>query len=528
MKETFKNITKLGFYFFGISLAIISCQKDDDHVVNEQQNLNNDYRVVSLEEIPSLIPVVDNVKRVRPKSSKANRDGVDFIGLSNVNVEEIVKITNETGKSTYSFSIDNPNDSSINFENLHLVEVEGGYLAYILNYEIDEELNNFILTPEGDFVLDMNTYQGQITKYSLEREVIWTSTMSSNSTVARVTCTISMVPMCDYLYMHPRGLSCTGNLTYEPKESCVDSGGGGGGDGSAGGGGPADGDSSDELPPCIPGADGTNTEPLSGSFVSNEGEVSEETSSECVENDVIAVNPDTEEEDDDCNTSKEDLKKVFPSMSDADAELLASIINDKGQDFGINSDEDLWHFLSQAGHETGGFNTLNVTESTYWTTASKLAGTYSRFTMDSIQASTNANKYYAPDYLQNSSGVANVAMCCKFGNGNVASGDGYKYRGRGLFQLTWKSNYQSFKTWYNNKYTSNIDPVGSPGILATNDTLSVLSGLWYYKTRVVDKITIDSLTTVDKVTIKINGKAKKGIADRKVKFKKAKDSINCL
>ena len=230
---------------------------------------------------------------------------------------------------------------------------------------------------------------------------------------------------------------------------------------------------------------------------------------------------------DDCDTSKKDLKKVFPNMPDNNAELLASIINEKGRDFGIKNDDDLWHFLGQAGHETGGFNTLNVTESTYWTTASKLASTYSRFTMDSIKAKNNDNLYYAPDYLQNSSGVANVAMCCKFGNGDVASGDGYRYRGRGLFQLTWKDNYSSFKTWYNNKYDPDIDPVSNPEIIATNDTLSILSGLWYYKTRVVDKITINSSTTVDKVTVKINGKAKKGLKDRKEKFKKAKDSIKC-
>ena len=40
-------------------------------------------------------------------------------------------------------------------------------------------------------------------------------------------------------------------------------------------------------------------------------------------------------------------------MSNNKAETLAKIINDKGRDFGINSDEDLWHFLAQAGHEVG-------------------------------------------------------------------------------------------------------------------------------------------------------------------------------
>lgn len=230
---------------------------------------------------------------------------------------------------------------------------------------------------------------------------------------------------------------------------------------------------------------------------------------------------------DDCNTSKEDLKKIFPSISDSNAELLAKVINEKGRDFGINTKEKLHHFLAQAGHETGGFNTLNVTESTYWTTASKLAKTYKKFTMDSTIAASKTNKYYAPDYLKNSSGVANVAMCCKYGNGNVDSGDGYNYRGRGIFQLTWKDNYKAFKTWYNNKYDPDIDPVSNPGIIASNDTLSILSGLWYYKTKVLDKIIVNSTTSVSKVTKPIN-QAKKGLKDRKKRFQKAKDSIKCL
>ena len=52
------------------------------------------------------------------------------------------------------------------------------------------------------------------------------------------------------------------------------------------------------------------------------------------------------------------------------------------------------------------------------------------------------------------------------GNRNVASGDGYKYRCRGLFQLTWKDNYEAFKTWYNNKYDPDKDFVANPDLIS--------------------------------------------------------------
>ncbi len=230
--------------------------------------------------------------------------------------------------------------------------------------------------------------------------------------------------------------------------------------------------------------------------------------------------------DDDCDTSKDDLQKIFPNMSDDDATLLAKLINEKGTDFGIDTQEKLWHFLSQAGHETGGFTTLNVTENLNYTTASRIPKSYSSmFTMDTI---ANPTKKYAPDYTGDAEKLANVAYCCKYSNGDENSGDGWKYRGRGIMQLTWKSNYTEFKTWYNNKYDPDIDFVTTPEHIATNDTLAILSGMWFFKDKVLDKIDIDSTTTVSKITRKINGKRKKGLKDRKKRFKKAKDSITCI
>ena len=231
---------------------------------------------------------------------------------------------------------------------------------------------------------------------------------------------------------------------------------------------------------------------------------------------------------DECRTSKEDLKKMFPNASDATLETLSNMINKHAKNLGIDSEVKLQHLLSQTGHETGGFKKIQVTESTYWTTASKLAATYSRFTNDSIAALNNDNLYLAKDYLRNSSGVANVAMCCKNGNGDVASGDGYKYRGRGIMQLTWHDNYRDFQKWYNDNNDPDIDIVKNPNLLSTDDNLAVLSGMWYFKTRVLDKIKdFDTKANADNVTIKINGKKKKGLADRKERLKKAKGSVKC-
>ncbi|WP_281756596.1 glycoside hydrolase family 19 protein, partial [Neptunitalea chrysea] len=291
------------------------------------------------------------------------------------------------------------------------------------------------------------------------------------------------------------------------------------GDGSSGDGSSGDGSSGDGS-----SGDGSSGDDSSGGGGSSDGSDNENEDSE------IDTEPVLEEEidDDDCDTSKEDLQKVFPNMSDSNAELLAHLINEKGADFGIDSDIDLWHFLSQAAAESG-FESLNVMESLNYSTASLLPKRYSKFTMDSIAASQDSDLYYAPDYVGNPTGVANVAYCCVFSNGDVASGDGNKYRGKGLMQLTWKSNYIAFKNFYNEHFDPDIDPVTYPEIIASNDTLAILSGLWVYKTKVVDRITpLDSTTTVKDVTIKINGKSALGLDKRENYFQKVKDSINCL
>ncbi len=448
---------------------------------------------------------------------------------------------------SYTFPVIRPTDNGLTENLLLSLQADGSYKAFLFTYDLTDAektllQNNVLVDLEGKVsmqVLDdqwANTVLAK-TEYELgngvcvdireEYEMCCSNTHSSQDVREGQTCNCEQQPTATYL-----------TVTVGP----CSNGGGGGGRGNT------DVNTDGPIPNTYGNVGllggnvggGQNANPNGninspGGNDTNNPNNTQEENSDCLQansngdcvNNVTAVLIKDDEDEDDCDTSKEDLKKIFPNIPDDNAKLLASVINDKGKDFGIDSDEDLWHFLSQAGHETGGFNTLNVTESTYWTTASKLAKTYKKFTMDSTAASTNANLYYAPDYLQNSSGVANVAMCCRYGNGDVDSGDGYKYRGRGIFQLTWKDNYQSFKTWYNNKYDPDIDPVTTPGIIASNDTLAILSGLWYYKTRVVDKITIDSTTTVKKVTKPINS-AKKGLADRKARFKKAKDSINCI
>lgn len=83
-------------------------------------------------------------------------------------------------------------------------------------------------------------------------------------------------------------------------------------------------------------------------------------------------------------------------------------------------------------------------------------------------------------YLKNSSKLANLVYANRYGNGSVASGDGYKYRGRGYIQLTFKDNYIA----YSNARGITLDD----GItfLGTVDG-AVDSAIWFFDTRKCNK-----------------------------------------
>jgi putative chitinase len=89
------------------------------------------------------------------------------------------------------------------------------------------------------------------------------------------------------------------------------------------------------------------------------------------------------------------------------------------------------HFFAQTGHETGNFK-LFVENLNY--SAKSLQAVFGKYFPGDLELS----------YERQPEKIANLVYASRMGNGNEASGDGWKYRGRGALQLTGKSNYQAF------------------------------------------------------------------------------------
>ena len=165
--------------------------------------------------------------------------------------------------------------------------------------------------------------------------------------------------------------------------------------------------------------------------------------------------------------------------------------------FGIDTALKLAHFLAQCGHESGGFKVVNENLNYSADGLVKIFGKY--FTAA-----------IAAGYARQPEKIANKVYSSRMGNGNEASGDGWKFRGRGYIQLTGRDNYTAFGK------AIGVDIPANPDLVAT--TYPLLSAAWFFSKNCLKKCTDASDATVTSVTKCVNG-GTIGLADRLKHFK---------
>ena len=160
------------------------------------------------------------------------------------------------------------------------------------------------------------------------------------------------------------------------------------------------------------------------------------------------------------------------------------------------------HFFAQTAHETGGFKAFS--ENLRYG-APGLRGIFGKYFPTDAMAKA---------YERQPQKIANRVYGGRMGNGVEASGDGWKYRGRGALQLTGKANYQAFSD-----YIKRPDVMANPDLVAGE--LCFESALWFFdKNRlwgICDQGINDAAILA--LTKRING-GTHGLDDRKLKTKK--------
>ena len=128
--------------------------------------------------------------------------------------------------------------------------------------------------------------------------------------------------------------------------------------------------------------------------------------------------------------TKELLAKAMASVPQKNIDLYGDAIIAACQEFNIDTPLRQAAFLAQINHESGHLNFVKENLNYKAESLRKVFPKY--FPTDEL----------AKEYERNPEKIANKVYASRMGNGDEASGEGYKFRGRGFIQITGKSNYE--------------------------------------------------------------------------------------
>lgn len=149
----------------------------------------------------------------------------------------------------------------------------------------------------------------------------------------------------------------------------------------------------------------------------------------------------------------------------------------------VNTPLRLAHFFAQIHHES---NLKPISENL----------NYSAEALQRVFRKYFPTEKLAKEYARQPEKIANRVYANRMGNGDEASGDGWKYRGRGFIQVTGKNNYNALSDY------TGICYVGNPDLLLT-EADSMISALWFWKVNNLNRWADQD--DVREVTRRING-----------------------
>ncbi|MFC4636512.1 glycoside hydrolase family 19 protein [Dokdonia ponticola] len=182
--------------------------------------------------------------------------------------------------------------------------------------------------------------------------------------------------------------------------------------------------------------------------------------------------------------TKEEFQSVVPDVNWKYIEPYLDIYEAILDQYEINTPLRKAHFLAQISHESGSFK--YVSENLNYS-AKALYAVFRKYfpTLAAAEA-----------YARQPEKIANKVYANRMGNCDEASGEGWKYRGRGLIQLTGKDNYRSFSA------DAGQDFVANPSLVAQPEW-ALASACWFWKKRRINRYA--DADDIHMVTKLING-----------------------
>jgi predicted chitinase len=215
------------------------------------------------------------------------------------------------------------------------------------------------------------------------------------------------------------------------------------------------------------------------------------------------------------------LKHVFTAAPQGRLETIADYLNQDLEKYHLNTALRLCHFFAQTGVEAGPKalfeEIVDYSPGTVSARNGLMQWKYFREHPEEAESYGRTNAH-----ATNKEAVLNRAYANKNGNGSIASGDGYRYRGRGLKQLTGRENYRKFRDGYQAIYGEPCPDVeANPDLVMTDPKLAVRSAVFFWlKHKLYDKADTGATDAVVKsITVTVNG-GETGLPKRKEIFHK--------
>ena len=141
--------------------------------------------------------------------------------------------------------------------------------------------------------------------------------------------------------------------------------------------------------------------------------------------------------------------------------------------FGIDTPLRIAAFLAQCGHESAG---LARTAESFDYSAQALPQTFRRIT-PALAATLGRQPGERAVPIDRQQRIANIAYASQYGNGDSSSGDGWRFRGSGLVQLTFHDNFNSAGA------DLCLDLVGEPDRVRNDPALAALTAAWFWSSK---------------------------------------------
>lgn len=189
----------------------------------------------------------------------------------------------------------------------------------------------------------------------------------------------------------------------------------------------------------------------------------------------------------------ETLKKFAPRIQDPAAHAAA--LEQARKNSSVNTPRRLCHFMGQIFVETGGFSTM--VENLNYKNPARL---------DSIFSAVKGLEDARALIKRGPEAIANRVYANRLGNGNEASGDGFRYRGSGYKQLTGRENYRKIGKLISMDLESNPE-------MARELVAAARVAFQFWDVNQCSPLADNG--DVDRITARINGAAKLGLAERR-------------